>query len=116
MPNDIEIVLEESKSVNGQPIREITVRPTSYYTSAGQPVTFRLRGTNAFFFTLFFPYGTPFDDSEIHSNGSASPPAVNTSAAAEFGRYHYYVAVAGTDANGRDDVFVIAGCPEIIIR
>jgi hypothetical protein len=117
MPDGIKIILSDGKTVQGQPIREITVDPTSYYADRMQSVKWTLSGNNAGFFTLVFPHGTPFADNEIHSGESKDPkvaerrvidPAVD--------RYHYYVAVAGLNGAGETDVFLIAGCPEIIIR
>jgi|SRR5215468_10105706 len=94
-------------------VRELVVDPTSYYAESGEDVHWELRGEDAAFFTLIFPRGSPFEDDEVHSDSKMQAQKRVNAAAPK--RFHYYVAVADSDAEN-PDIFLIAGCPEIIIR
>jgi hypothetical protein len=109
----VTIALEPEVTLRGgkPPVRArpIDVRPAQRPATKGNQIVFKLLSEDAKTFTLIFPDGSPFAFDEIHARGRTSARCTVT--AEEKRSFHYYVAIATGDS-----VFLIASCPEIIIR
>jgi hypothetical protein len=98
----------DGMSVRARPIH---VHPTQQYVAHGDPIEFSLKQDDGITFTVVFPDGSPFVTDEIHSRGALTSQELTVVGGKDKRPYHYYVAVAT-----KKDIYLIASCPEIIIR